>query len=174
MARTTARNTHFLSGGLVLALACVAWIVTLAGVSAIRKQAGTDDVSLSWDWWVCWFTFAVLVLVAAQHFMGYLNSRIGVVGLLAVVTSLIMYENNQYYTYHKAGGYPVGDGDTFMMVAKNRVDTAFAGWIMLAIFNTLLMLIIGTHPTEFETSRERMPATENAAGSARPTGATIA
>jgi hypothetical protein len=162
MARTTERNTHFLSGGLVLTLAFAAWLVTLAGVSAIRKQTGTDDEPLAWDWWVVWFTFAVLVLVAAQHIMGFVAGRIGVVGILAVVTSLIMYENMVYYSFHKLGGYPIGNG-----ADKARVDTAFAGWIMLAIFNSLLILIIGTHPTEFETRKEL--AHENAA-SARPAG----
>eukprot|EP00891_Asterochloris_glomerata_P003445 jgi/Astpho2/3445/Aster-07045 len=122
-------------------LTFLGWIVALAATGTPDGQVAYGSL----DWWVIWLEFAVLLIAAGLHFMSFRASSVGVVGLLAVVTTLTMYMTNEYYFRYGA-------------VSNNkRLNTAFAGFIILSICNSLLILVIGTHPEQIEPQAMQVP-----------------
>lgn len=74
------------------------------------------------------------------------------------------------------GLYPTSSDATLVLgPTPRRINTALAGFILLSIFNTLLLAILGTAPTvtRAATSAETVRSTRGAPAAAPVTGAAV-
>lgn len=141
---------HLGAGAAVLACIFLSWLVLLAGIAACQQQVLVRN-ALEFEWWIICFEF-LLVLLAATHLTGLHRSHAGLVALKAVNTVLCLVYANIWNKVYRQGGvgatYPTdSDVSTVSGVTHKRIDTALAGFILLSIFNLLLLAILGTAPT---------------------------
>jgi len=161
MARVGSANQHTAAFWPVLFLDLLAWIVLLAGISALEHvrdsdgtyTSGTGGVGYSWQWWVVVFQFITLVGVFHGASWGHHETgRVAIVAFLAISTVLLFYESNSYYVLHHSGTGPY-----------RRITTYFTGAFLSAIFNLLLIIFLGT------TAFELQPVIGNRRGTAGTT-----
>lgn len=138
--RSNRNKAHLGLGALLIGLCLVSWLVLLAGIAAVQKAAkadGNNDSSnaVEFEWWILFFEAFVLFLAAAGHFMGFRASHAAVVALLSVVTALSMLWCHNWNQIRRA-------------TSDRRSETVFAGFLLVSIFNSLLILVLGTVPDE--------------------------
>ncbi|KAL3151500.1 hypothetical protein ABBQ38_012499 [Trebouxia sp. C0009 RCD-2024] len=140
--RSNRNKAHLGLGALLIALCLVSWLVLLAGIAAVQKRVkdiggqGSDSShAVEFEWWILFFEAFVLFLAATGHFLGFRASHAAVVALLSVVTALSMLWCHNWNQIRR------GNHD-------KRSDTVFAGFLLVSIFNSLLILVLGTIPDE--------------------------
>ncbi|DBA84783.1 TPA: hypothetical protein ACH3X1_005822 [Trebouxia sp. C0004] len=155
MAPVRHHPAHLGAGAAVLGCILLSWLILLAGIAACQSQM-LNKTALGFEWWIICFEF-LLVCLAATHLSGYHRSHAGLVALKAVNTVLCMVYANIWNKIYRQGGasedfgglYPgSADASTMLGVTPNRIDCALAGFVLLSIFNTLLLAVLGTAPTE--------------------------
>ncbi|DBA94047.1 hypothetical protein WJX77_004403 [Trebouxia sp. C0004] len=147
-------KAHLGLGALLLGLAFISWLVLLGGVASVQKlesASGDGKNSLEFEWWILWFDAFVLFLAATVHFLGFRRSHAAVVALLSVVTALSMIWCNQWNQTRRGAN-------------SNRADTLFAGFLLVSLFNSLLILVLGTIPDESDGVAYRKGTSASAAG----------
>ncbi|DBA69450.1 TPA: hypothetical protein ACH3X2_012795 [Trebouxia sp. C0005] len=154
MAPVRHHPAHLGAGAAILGCIFLSWLVLLAGIAACQRQM-LDKTALEFEWWIICFEF-LLVCLAATHLSGYHRSHAGLVALKAVNTVLCMVYANIWNKIYRQGGtseyytalYPSStDASSVSGVTHKRIDCALAGFVLLSIFNTLLLAVLGTAPT---------------------------
>lgn len=147
-------KAHLGLGALLLGLAFISWLILLAGCASVQKLdsagSGTSN-SLEFEWWILWFDAFVLFLAATGHFLGFRAGHAAVVSLLAVVTALAMLWANQWNQNRRG-------------IHSRRYDTLFAGFLLVSLFNSLLILVLGTIPDESDGVTYRKGTNVSTAG----------
>lgn len=123
-------------GALVLGFVFLSWCVLVGGLSAVQHRAN-DRNAFEFEWWIVAFEF-FLVLLAAVELTGFRRGHSGLVALKAVNTALIMLYAQNWNNNRRNGAYGA--------YGIKAVRTTFAGFILLAASNALLILTLGTEP----------------------------
>jgi len=125
-------------GALMLGFVFLSWCVLVGGLSAVQHRAN-DNNAFEFEWWIVFFEL-FLVILAAIELTGFRRGHSGLVALKAVNTALIMLYCQNWNNRRRD---QVGSLNPF---GAKAVRTTFAGFILLAIANALLILSMGTEP----------------------------
>ncbi|KAL0048190.1 hypothetical protein WJX82_009560 [Trebouxia sp. C0006] len=131
-------------GALVLGFVFLSWCVLVGGLSAVQHRAN-DRNAFEFEWWIVAFEF-FLVLLAAVELTGFRRGHSGLVALKAVNTALIMLYAQHWNNNRRNGAYGA--------YGVKAVRTTFAGFILLAASNVLLILTLGTEPAHTSSAPE--------------------
>ncbi|KAK9837768.1 hypothetical protein WJX74_004659 [Apatococcus lobatus] len=167
-------------------LALASWVVALAGVASLQHLTTGDKHAWQFDWWIVLLNLVAFCLVAAYTLMGPHRSNIGVVALLAVVTTLNMIRCDVFNTIRlelDSSSTPAsssGSAATGRRLLANsttqRVDTLFAGYLLMSVFSVLQMLVLGHYQSTSQSEYSSKNVNAEARGlsssvSGVPTGA---
>lgn len=135
----------------VLILALLSWVLTLAG-NATLNQICADSCRYYFglSWWVTWFELLVLLGSITVGVLGMRMWKAAIMALLATLTALTM---TQADSWLQSKGI-----DPYYSLFPDRCNVIIAGYITLSICNLLLILILGLSDSE--------PATKQPANSA--------
>lgn len=155
---STTRRALVGSIWVTLLLALCAWIVMTAGLSSIQQSCPGQSASFftgrlfavpglpgvgsckhlyQFWWWVWALEISILVTLSLALLMGHLHSsRVMFTGLLATLSVLTWFGSNTFFfhRYGNTGSY------------RSRIDVTFAGFLMAAAFNTLLLIVVAIDP----------------------------
>ncbi|KAL3136695.1 hypothetical protein ABBQ38_005930 [Trebouxia sp. C0009 RCD-2024] len=140
-------------GALMLGFVFLSWIVLLAGVSAVQHEAHNRN-ALEFEWWIIAFEF-FLVVLAALELAGFRRGHSGLVALKAVNTALIMFYCQTWNNNRRSVG---------VFSNYKSVRTTFAGFVLLAIANSLLILSMGTEPHQNRDAQYGAPVATGPVG----------
>ncbi|KAK9790116.1 hypothetical protein WJX73_001400 [Symbiochloris irregularis] len=135
-------------------LAGGAWIVQVVGLAFCQHTVGGNGSHfLQFDWFVTAITLVTLLLLPWSLIAR--RASVGLVALLAIVTVLEILRTNVWNNARLAQGSSLtgGSGTQIDSVvnpglnqSKKRVDTVFAGYLMVSAFNLMLLLGLGALP----------------------------
>lgn len=156
-------------------LAFLGWCVQLGGLSAVQYNSGRRY--LQFDWFVTALEFVTLFFI--PPYLLVRRSTPGIVALKAVVTVLEILRTDVWNNARLArGNNPVGANFTQVHSITNpglnasraRIDTLFAGYLITAAFNILLLTALGNLPSLSAQDGEKLEnkGKERYADQARP------
>jgi len=148
MARVGNASSHTGAVWGVYFLDLLAWIILLAGISALQRtdyveRNGTVSDTYSFQWWVVIFQLITLVGIFYAVSMGHHEiGRVAMIAFLAISTVLLFGETNTFYGNYRRGVEP-----------HRRVTTYFVGALLSAALNLLLSIFLGNTAMEVSSFR---------------------